>query len=293
MERVLGCFCCLLVILSFFVVMSQFCIVSVNARGLSNVTKFENLIHLTKICNILCLQETCWNDDKINGLKKMWDGEILFNNDPQQKRGVAILIKREVLEKTNVLYKDNEGRVLVIQLKSKEKETIICNIHAPNEGRERVDFFKELSDLMSVWQNVFLIGDFNTVLERIDVDDKMIYKADSGRNELEKMMSQHNLIEVWRNRNKSKREYSRRQVVNSVLKQSRLDFLLSNRELDQYISKIYYKIYSGSDHDFLYVIMDLSGVERGSGIWLFNKELLKNDCYKMEVENIIINSINN
>lgn len=145
---------------------------------------------------------------------------------------------------------------------------------------------------MSGWQNVFLIGDFNTVLERIYVDDKMIYKADSGRNELERMMPQHNLIEVWRKRNKSKREYSRRQVVNSVLKQSRLDFLLSNRELEQYISKIFYKLYSGSDHDFLYVIMDLSGVERGSGIWVFNTELLKNDCYKMEVENIIINSIN-
>lgn len=277
----------------FLLVMSQFCIVSVNVRGLSNVTKFENLIHLTKKSNILCLQETCWNDEKINGLGKMWDGEILFNNDPQQKRGVAILIKREVINKTNVLYKDNEGRVLVIQLKSKEKDIIICNIHAPNEGRERVDFFKELSDIMSVWENVFLIGDFNTVLERIDVDDKMIYKADSGRNELQRMMFQHNLIEVWRNRNKSKREYSRRQVVNSVLKQSRLDFLLSSRELEQYISKIYYKLYSGSDHDFLYVIMDWSGVERGRGIWIFNTELLKNDCYKMEVENIIINSINN
>lgn len=38
-------------------------------------------------------------------------------------------------------------------------------------------------------------------------------------------------------------------------------------------------------------MMDFSGVERGPGGWMVNAELFKNDIYKMEMENLIINSV--
>ncbi len=79
--------------------------------------------------------------------------------------------------------------------------------------------------------------------------------------------------------------------MNSSLKQSRIDFILCDRRFEHFISKVFYKMYSGSDHDFLYVMMDFSGVERGPGVWVVNAELLKNDFYKMEMENLIINSV--
>jgi len=119
----------------------------------------------------------------------------------------------------------------------------------------------------------------------------MVYRADVGRKELKCMMDKHNLVDVWRDKNTVKREYSRRQWVNNSFKQSRMDFLLCDRRLEHFISRIFNKMYSGSDHDFLYVTMDFSGVERGPGVWVFNVELLKNDIYKMEMENLIINSV--
>lgn len=61
------------------------------------------------------------------------------------------------------------------------EEITICNIHAPNEDTERVTFFKELSILINGWKNIIVIGDFNTVLDRKDVEDHMVYRADVGR----------------------------------------------------------------------------------------------------------------
>jgi exonuclease III len=272
--------------------MSQLSIVSINARGLSTMTKFENINHLTKKNDIICIQETGWNDEKTNDLKKIWDGEFFYNNDPNRKKGVAILIRRGTIQKATVIFTDNIGRTLVVKVEGKEEEITICNIHAPNEDIERATFFKEMDVLIENYNNPILIGDFNTVLERIDVEDYMVYRADVGRKELKKVMGKHRFIDLWRERNRVKREYSRRQMVNNVLKQSRIDLVLCNRHLGSFVTKVLYKMYSGSDHDFLNVIIDYSGVERGPGVWVFNTELLKNDIYKMEVENCIINSIN-
>lgn len=275
----------------FYFIMSNLCLVSINVRGLSSKLKFENVINLTKQSDILCMQETGWNETIIDDFKKCWDGEIWYSNDLNKKKGLAILIRRGVVESTNVLFKDNKGRILTVKIIDRGEEITICNIHAPNEDMERVTFFKGLSVLINGWKNVIVIGDFNTVLERIDVEDHMVYRADVGRNELKCMMDKHKLVDVWRDRNRVKREYSRRQWVNNSLKQSRIDFILCDRRFEHFISKVFYKMYSGSDHDFLYVMMDFSGVERGPGVWVVNAELLKNDFYKMEMENLIINSV--
>lgn len=273
--------------------MSQLKLVSINARGLSTRTKFENVLYLTKKSDIICIQETGWNEDIVNGFKKIWDGEFFYNNDPNRKKGVAILIRRGVTEKATEMFTDNVGRLLVVKVKSKEEELTICTIHAPNDRLERVIFFKNLNVLMDGYTKGILIGDFNTILERIDVEDYMVYRSDVGRTELKKMMEKHKFLDIWRERNRVKREYSRRQIVNTVLKQSRLDLVLCNRQLELFISKVFYKRFSESDHDFLNVIIDFSGVERGPGVWVLNAELLKNESYKMEIENVIINSINN
>ncbi len=46
--------------------------------------------------------------------------------------------------------------------------------------KEKLEFYKSLNTLMDKQENIFLLGDFNTVLQRIDIDDSMIYRADRG-----------------------------------------------------------------------------------------------------------------
>ncbi len=40
-------------------------------------------------------------------------------------------------------------------------------------------------------------------------------------------------------------------------------------------------------------MIDFSGVKSGPGVWVFNTEHLKNDSYRIEMENFIFNSVDN
>ncbi len=54
------------------------------------------------------------------------------------------------------------------------------------------------------------------------------------------MMDKHKLVDVWRDRNGVKREYSIRQWVTNSLKQSRIDFILCDRRLEHFILKVFF-----------------------------------------------------
>ncbi len=44
---------------------------------------------------------------------------------------------------------------------------------------------------MEKWENIILMGDFNTVLSRLDIANDLVYKRDSGREELLKVMDNY------------------------------------------------------------------------------------------------------
>lgn len=100
----------------FYFIMINLCLVSINVRGLSSKLKFENVINLTKQSDILCIQETGWNETIIDDFTKCLDGEIWYSNDLNKKKGLAILIRRGVVESTTVLFKDNKGRILTVKI---------------------------------------------------------------------------------------------------------------------------------------------------------------------------------
>ncbi len=137
------------------------------------------------------------------------------------------------------------------------------------------------------------MGDFNTVFSRMDITNDMVYKRDSGREELLKLMDKHELIDIWREMNEGIKDFSRRQLVKDQMKQSRIDFMLIKRTMRRKIDKIYYKMTSLSDHGMLVVHLNEVGVVRGKGIWCLNNELLKDEGYKMKIEEIITNERGN
>ncbi len=66
----------------------------------------------------------------------------------------------------------------------------LCNVHAPNAEAEN-KMFNNLNGQMEKWENIILMGDFNTVLSRLDIANDMVYKRDSGREELLKVMDNY------------------------------------------------------------------------------------------------------
>jgi len=98
-----------------FSLMGSISIISLNARGLSKCQKFERLMCLTKKCDVICLQETKWEDKISDEIRKLWNGEIYSNCDKERKRGVAILIRKGIFEEVDIDYTDAYGRIIIVR----------------------------------------------------------------------------------------------------------------------------------------------------------------------------------
>uniref|UniRef100_A0A8C2WT45 Uncharacterized protein n=1 Tax=Cyclopterus lumpus TaxID=8103 RepID=A0A8C2WT45_CYCLU len=114
-------------------------------------------------------------------------------------------------------YRDNDGRLLVSDFCFDGMEYRIINVHAPNKETDRKMFLMGLKE----WciNNTMIIGDFNVVLSKSDISNNNVYKNDVSRGKLIQLISDTNLIDIWRIINNRKRGFTRRQIVNGKLKQ--------------------------------------------------------------------------
>lgn len=262
--------------------------VTFNARGLLDLKKFEKVKEKCKREDIIVLQETNWRENVMNDYKKRWEGGILYNNgDGRFGRGVAFLMKDDVFKVSKVVYKDKMGKCMVVETKYEGRELILVNVHAPTEEKEKKEFFNVLRSIIKKYKEIIMMGDFNTVFSKQDMAEGMVFKTDTGRRELKALMEENNMIDVWRERNEKKKEFSRRQIVGQFVCKTRIDFVLCTRNVENFIEKIKYEETSFSDHKFLFLKVDWSKVQRGPGIWILNTEMLKQEGYVLNVKEII------
>ena len=89
-------------------------IISINARGLKNKNKRHQIYGKNKY-DIICLQETHWDDRCLKGVEHEWRGDVYANNGDGNARGVAILTKRGVIENVRRCDDEGDGRVIGIK----------------------------------------------------------------------------------------------------------------------------------------------------------------------------------
>ncbi len=196
-----------------------------NARGLMSKEKFNMVKEICKNEEVILLQETNWKNEVMDDFKKRWNGEMFYNNgDGRMGRGVAILIREDVDFEVKEIYNDLKGKCNAIEIRQGENVFVIINVHAPTQEKEKKKFFEDLQILTKKWENAILVGDFNTVFSKFDMADGMVFKTDVGRKFLIAMMEEDNLIDVWREKNQRKRNFSRRQLVGNFMCQTRIDY---------------------------------------------------------------------
>jgi exonuclease III len=84
---------------------------------------------------------------------------------------VAIWIKKKVEFKLIDEYKDNEGRLLLINVEINNAIYTIINIYAPNNMKKRNSFFKQVDRFIneySIGDQIILAGDYNDILSKIE-----------------------------------------------------------------------------------------------------------------------------
>jgi exonuclease III len=99
-------------------------------------------------------------------------GEISICNS----RGVAIWIKKNIEFKLIDEYKDNEGRLLLINVEINNAIYSIINIYAPNNMKKRNTFFKQIDRFINEYSigQLILAGDYNDILSKIEKKKKYI-----------------------------------------------------------------------------------------------------------------------
>lgn len=176
---------------------------------------------------------------------------------------------------------------MAVELSNRDYKIILVNVHAPNVEIEKAEHFSRLGNIMNGWKDVILIGDFNVALTKIDVGVSMVYRPDRGRRELAKLMNRYKLIDIWREMHRKEIVYSRRQMTQGQIKQSRIDLVLSTREIRGKVEKVFYKEVGYSDNKSLTITLTADGVDRGSGIWVLNANILNEKEYCESVKPLI------
>ena len=147
--------------------MEQIHICNLNVRGIGELRKHRQVFNYLKQANynIICLQETHSDESSKQLWKKQWhNGEIFFSHGETNSRGVCILFNKLVLDNVVVKYKDNKGRILILQCEIGDNQLTLANIYAPN--KDDPNFFCEVFKQLDKcdFQDKILVGDFNMVM---------------------------------------------------------------------------------------------------------------------------------
>ena len=164
----------------------------------------------------------------------------------------------------------------------------LCNIYAPNNQAEQLEFLQELNNCLidkSELTTLIVGGDWNCTLSKNDKIGGKPWKATNYRNLVLTTMDILDLVDIQGERHPKLREYSYESKALKV--KSRIDFFLVAKNLTQFVKKseIYPSI--APDHKVIYISLSLSNeTPRGRGLWKFNNSLLNNEHYVNKIREI-------
>jgi exodeoxyribonuclease-3 len=135
----------------------------------NNLKKRQRLIEWSKQqqSNILLIQETHFSQNIENKLILDFKGSLYQSNGTSNSRRVAIWIKKNVEFKLIDEYKDNERRLLLINVEISNAIYTIINIYAPNNMNKRNTFFKQVDRLINEYSigQIILAADYNDIYQ--------------------------------------------------------------------------------------------------------------------------------
>ena len=259
---------------------------SLNVRGARDSEKRRAIFDKHRFhSDVLILLETHSSPEIESIWEKEWGGKVFFSHGANVARGVAIFMVKNFTGVITNIYRDNIGRTVMVDIKLNEKYITLVAIYAPNEDSPR--YFEDLSNVLKDrHEHKILIGDYNLTLD-VELDRLNTYSNNNrAKREVENIMDQYYLKEVWRVVNGDKREYSWSKKGSRPKKASRIDFALVSAGLDQQVELIQYISSICTDHRAVYMCVNLEPFERGAGYWKFNTTFLQNKEFveKMNLE---------
>ena len=252
-------------------------------RGISNECKRRELFdYHRRNADILVMYEThsSIKDEVI--WSSEWGGKAIFNHGDTNARGIAIFTTNSYYQQMSNIYKSEDGRCIILDLIEGGIDMCLVAIYAPNEDNPA--FFERVrTQLSNRSEHKIILGDFNLALD-VGLDRENTYHNNNRALEVvEDIMEEYCLKDTWRIQNPEKREFSWRKAKTFPIKASRIDYALISGGLDQYVKAIEYISSLKTDHRAIYLVLDLTPFERGTGYWKLNNTLLRDAEYVKKV----------
>lgn len=223
-------------------------ITSWNVRGLRKLTKIKQVINRIRQLKskIIFIQETHLTASDIRPIQNRWPGRVIHAPYNNYARGVLILIHKSIPFQPIKTIQDPAGRFVIMQGTILSLTLNLISVYGPNE--DNPNFLKNLFLTLSTLRGFYIIGgDFNCTLNP-EIDRST--GCDTYKTQTRKLLKQYiddiNLVEVWREQNPGKVEYSCHSGVHKS--RSRIDYFLVSREILSKIKRCWYDSIVISDH---------------------------------------------
>ena len=265
---------------------NNFHFLSLNCRGLRDRQKRARLQQyaiLQKV-QILLIQETHFTKDISPLLNEEFDSWHLYHSFGSNiSRGCSILIHKTFDCAITNFKLDENGRYVLLNLEIENSQYTLINVYANNDSKNRNIFFQTISSLIENNSEGSLIigGDMNDTLESKD----RIYRNEANTAtkskpvaNLNKMIKDHNLCDIWRNTHEQLSQFTWKRKNN--VEKSRIDFWLIDANITTLVLKtdIRPACINSTDHQAISLKIAKPN-KRGPGYWKFNNSLLSDQSY--------------
>lgn len=149
-------------------------LVSLNVNGMRSLLKRRAIFNvLRKNANgIIFLQETHFTPSEEKICLAEWGGPGYFSHGKSNARGLGILFPRNFNPRIESTITDEEGRLLILQIKQGDKFITLANVYAPtqNDARDLDRFLSKVDESLAALEvhTLLLGGDLNIDLDRHD-----------------------------------------------------------------------------------------------------------------------------
>ena len=228
---------------------------------------------------------------RVNG-KKEWGSLISFSHGTSNARGVAVLFKSKLDIDILQELSDSRGRLLVLNVKIKDKNYRLVNVYGPNKDAEAVRFYQNLSSTLRQMEldgddNVIIGGDFNCPLDpTMDPDKKgeILIPRQHVINFIENIQNEFSLHDVWRVKNPNTRSFTWSKMSPFIF--GRLDYWPISDSLHDLVTQVDILASIKTDHSS--IALELQNIQeacRGPGFWKLNSSLLSRPHYVDKINN--------
>ena len=259
---------------------------SLNVRGLVDKVKRRCVFDWLRKSKfeMFFLQETHSTKEGEKIWASEWGYKIYFCHGKSNSAGVCILLKPTSGITVNSVHRDENGRILLLNVSYDNSKFTVVNIYGPN--RDDSSVFNNLHNIIHQFgEEPYIVGgDMNTVQNpHLDRYPNYNQNHPSCFNRLETLKEDLDLTDIWRIMNPCKLKFT----WCSKSAQSRIDYFLVSNTLQNFVEDADMHYGYRSDHSAISLSIKRRVPQRGPGFWKLNTSLLSVSHYKTEIQQII------